>query len=98
MFYHARMQLEREHLFETARRTFDTPEFRGIEFIETGAKSVINRVPGKFFPFNWTITPSRGWSHACSYCTSGDTPVLMGDGRVRPIEELRPGDLVYGTE
>ncbi len=35
-----------EQLFEIARRTFDTPEFRGMEFIEVEAKSIINRVPG----------------------------------------------------
>src|SRR5262249_57462320 len=69
MFYHGRaMQLEREPLFEIARRTFDTPEFRGIEFIETEAKSVINKVPGNFLPFNWTINPYRGCTHSCSYC------------------------------
>src|SRR5437899_8599213 len=90
--------MERDRLFEVARRTFDTPEFRGIEFIEVEAKSVINRVPGKFLPFNWTINPYRGCSHACSYCTSGDTPILMGDGRTEAIRELRVGDEIYGTE
>ena len=69
--------MEREQLFEVARRTFDTPEFRGIEFIEVEAKTVINQVPGKFLPFKWTINPYRGCSHACSYCMAGETPVLM---------------------
>ncbi|MFL5798975.1 MAG: radical SAM protein [Actinomycetota bacterium] len=91
------MQLEREPLFEVARRTFDTPEFRGIEFIETEAKSVINRVPGNFLPFNWTINPYRGCTRACSYCLIADTPVLMADGRTKPIGELSAGDNVCGT-
>jgi DNA repair photolyase len=91
------MQLEREPLFEIARRTFDTPEFRGIEFIESEAKTVINRVPGNFLPFNWTINPYRGCTHSCSYCLKADTPVLMGDGRTRPIAQLQVGDMVYGT-
>jgi DNA repair photolyase len=57
-----------ERLFELRRRTFDTPHFRGIEFIEVEAKSIINHVPGKYLPFNWTINPYRGCSHACRYC------------------------------
>src|SRR6266536_2173982 len=71
------MQLEREPLFEVARRTFDTPEFRGIEFIETEAKTVINRVPGDFLPFNWTINPYRGCSQACAYCFARPTHTYL---------------------
>ena len=84
-------------LFEIARRTFDTPEFRGIECIEVEAKSVINRVPGDFLPFDWTINPYRGCTHACSYCAAGDTPILMGDGRAKPLAKIQVGDRVYGT-
>src|SRR6266511_2658943 len=91
------MQLEREPLFEKARRTFDTPEFRGIEFIESEAKTVINRVPGNFLPFNWTINPYRGCSHACSYCIKSDIPILMSDGRPKPIGDVEVGDEIYGT-
>src|SRR2546430_10776311 len=90
--------MERDALFEVARRTFDTPEFRGIEFIEVEAKSIINHVPGNFLPFNWTINPYRGCVHACTYCTAGDTPVLMADGRTRAIADLRVGDEIYGTK
>ncbi|MFN2614005.1 MAG: hypothetical protein ABR552_04215, partial [Actinomycetota bacterium] len=63
-----------EQLFEVARRTFDTPEFRGMEFIEVEAKTIINHVPGNM-PFSWTINPYRGCSHACSYCLRGDTRI-----------------------
>jgi DNA repair photolyase len=87
-----------EQLFEIARRTFDTPEFRGITFIESEAKSIINRVPGNFLPFNWTINPYRGCSHACVYCIGGDTLILMADGRTKPLAKLQRGDRVYGTE
>jgi DNA repair photolyase len=79
-------------------RTFDTPEFRGMTFYEVRARSIINRVPeASRVPFRWTINPYRGCSHACTYCLSGDTPILMGDGRTKPLGDVRPGDRVYGT-
>lgn len=51
-------------------RTFDTPEFRGITFHEVRARSIINRVPGASrMPFEWTVNPYRGCTHACVYFT-----------------------------
>jgi DNA repair photolyase len=84
MFYPG--EVERDPLFEIARRTFDTPEFRGIEFIESEAKTVINRVPGTFLPFNWTINPYRGCSHACSYCFARPTHTYMDMNAGRDFE------------
>ncbi|BCJ43029.1 radical SAM protein [Actinoplanes ianthinogenes] len=79
-------------------RTFDTPGFAGMTFYEIRAKSLINRVPGASrVPFEWTVNPYRGCSHACTYCLSGDTPILLADGSTRPLAELRPGDSVMGT-
>jgi DNA repair photolyase len=50
-------------------RTFDTPEFRGMTFYEVRARSVLNKVPGgSRMPFEWTVNPYRGCSHACVYC------------------------------
>lgn len=55
-------------------RTFDTPEFRGMTFYEVRARSVINRVPAASrVPFEWTINPYRGCSHACVYCFARKT-------------------------
>ncbi|GLW29478.1 intein-containing Rv2578c family radical SAM protein [Actinoplanes regularis] len=79
-------------------RTFDTPGFAGMTFYEIRAKSLINRVPGTSrVPFEWTVNPYRGCSHACTYCLSGDTPILLADGSARRLAELRPGDSVMGT-
>ena len=78
-------------------RSVSTPEFRGITFHEVVSKSALNRVPGDALPFNWTINPYRGCSHACTYCAVGETPVLMADGTSRPLGELSVGDEVYGT-
>ncbi|MFL5767568.1 MAG: radical SAM protein [Actinomycetota bacterium] len=66
-----------ERLFELRRRTFDTPEFRGIEFIESECKTIINSVPGNALPFNWTINPYRGCSHACTYCFARPTHTYL---------------------
>ncbi|MBO8193738.1 Rv2578c family radical SAM protein [Streptomyces oryzae] len=50
-------------------RVFDTPEFRGMTFHEVRARSLVNRVPGASrMPFEWTVNPYRGCSHACVYC------------------------------
>ncbi len=79
-------------------RTFDTPEFRGMTFYEVRARSIVNKVPASSrMPFSWTLNPYRGCSHACRYCQPGDTPILMADGRAKPLAEVRVGDAIYGT-
>jgi DNA repair photolyase len=79
-------------------RTFDTPGFRGMTFYEVQARSVVNRVPeASRMPFRWTVNPYRGCQHACSYCSVGETPILMADGRTKPMAEVRTGDEIYGT-
>jgi DNA repair photolyase len=79
-------------------RTFDSPEFRDVTFYEVEAKSILNRVPAASrMPFEWTINVYRGCSHACTYCLGGETPILMADGRTKPLAEVRVGDAIYGT-
>jgi DNA repair photolyase len=78
-------------------RTFDAPEALGINFHEVRAKSALNKVPGDFLPFNWTVNAFRGCAHACTYCSSGETPILLADGRTKPIGDLEVGDRIYGT-
>lgn len=83
---------------EVVARTFDTPEFQGMTFYEVAARSILNKVPGSSrMPFDWTLNPYRGCSHACRYCLPGDTPVLLADGRTAPLADLRVGDSIYGT-
>jgi DNA repair photolyase len=87
-------------LFErgAVTRSFDTPAFRGLTFYEIQARSIINRVPdASRVPFRWTINPYRGCSHACRYCMLGETPILMADGRTKPLADVRAGDAIYGT-
>jgi len=81
----------------TVVRTFDAPEAMGINFHEVRARSALNHVPGDRFGFSWTINPYRGCTHACVYCMSGATPILLADGRSKPLADVRVGDAIYGT-
>ncbi|MFE1664842.1 Rv2578c family radical SAM protein [Microbacterium sp. P02] len=62
-----------EHL-DGLVRSVTTPEFAGITFHEVMAKSALNHVPGaSAMPFDWTVNPYRGCSHACTYCFARGT-------------------------
>ncbi|MGO4784626.1 Rv2578c family radical SAM protein [Cryobacterium sp. W22_MBD10_FK3] len=79
-------------------RSVRTPEFDGITFHEVLAKSALNRVPGQSaMPFGWTINPYRGCSHACTYCLSPETLILMADGRQKPLGDVKVGEALIGT-
>ena len=65
-------------LFELNRRVPGRGEYRGLTFHETEAKSILNRVPGDYLPFDWTINPYRGCSHACVYCFAAYHPRVPG--------------------
>ncbi len=83
---------------EAVVRHFDAPDAVRTTFYEVRAKSILNKVPeASQMPFRWTINPYRGCTHACAYCLAGDTPVLLGDGTHKPIEELDVGDEIFGT-
>src|SRR3990172_6224074 len=75
-----------QQLLELRRIRPDTPEFRGIEFIEVEAKTVINHVPGGAMPFSWTINPYRGCSHACLYCYARTTHTYLDMDAGRDFE------------
>ncbi len=62
-------------------RTFDSPQFAGMTFYEVHAKSILNRVPAvSRVPFEWTINPYRGCSHACRYCFARNTHTYLDLG------------------
>ncbi|WP_453985921.1 Rv2578c family radical SAM protein [Brevibacterium casei] len=55
-------------------RSVRTPEFAGMTFHEVLAKSALNRIPkNSAMPFDWTVNPYRGCSHACVYCFARST-------------------------
>ncbi|GAB3503847.1 intein-containing Rv2578c family radical SAM protein [Amycolatopsis cihanbeyliensis] len=79
-------------------RSVRSPDFSGVTFHEVRARSVLNKMPKtSSMPFRWTVNPYRGCSHACTYCLSGDTAILMADGRTKPLADLAVGDEIYGT-
>lgn len=55
-------------------RSVTTPDFQGMTFHEVLAKSALNHVPGpSAMPFDWSVNPYRGCSHACTYCFARKT-------------------------
>ena len=59
-------------------RTTTVPEFAGMRFHEVRAKSALNRVPARSsMPFEWTVNPYRGCSHACVYCFARNTHTYL---------------------
>jgi DNA repair photolyase len=95
---HDDREAAQQALFDVPDREIGAGEFRGLEFLHVRARTIINKVgPKSPVPFQYTINAYRGCSHACTYCTAGDTPILMADGRTTPISDVRAGDRVYGT-
>ena len=55
-------------------RRFDAPEALDTRFHEVRTKSAINRVPTiSRVPFEWTVNPYRGCSHALRSTANGAT-------------------------
>jgi DNA repair photolyase len=72
---------------ETERvRTFDAPEALGINFHEVRAKSALNKVPGTYLPFDWTVNPYRGCAHACTFCFARQTHTYLDLNAGRDFE------------
>lgn len=69
-------------------RSVTTPEFRGMTFHEVLARSALNRVPAaSVMPFDWTINPYRGCSHACVYCYARSTHEYLDLDAGRDFDE-----------
>lgn len=68
-----------QQLFPQGLRVVGRGEYRGLEFLEVDAKTIINRVPGPpRFGFQYTINAYRGCSHACRYCFARPTHDYLG--------------------
>ncbi|MEA2370035.1 MAG: hypothetical protein QOH12_429 [Solirubrobacteraceae bacterium] len=68
-------------------RRFDAPEALDMRFYEVHARSALNRVPkNSQVPFDWTVNPYRGCSHACVYCFARATHTYLGFDAGRDFE------------
>lgn len=67
-------------------RTFDAPEALDTRFHEVRAKSALNKVPGSYLPFNWTVNAFRGCAHACTFCFARNTHTYLDLNAGRDFE------------
>jgi len=74
----------------------DAPPAR-LEVYEDHTREILAHNDSPDVGFSWSVNPYRGCFHACAYCLSGDTAILMGDGTTRPLAEIRVGDEIHGT-
>ncbi|CAN5543520.1 MAG: PA0069 family radical SAM protein [Actinomycetota bacterium] len=66
-------------------------------YLRDHSRSIITTNDSPDVGFDASINPYRGCSHGCVYCMDGDTLILMGDGRTKPLKELRVEDEIFGT-
>lgn len=69
-----------------------------LQVLEDATRTIVASNDSPDVGFKWSVNPYRGCQHACAYCLDGDTPILMADGRTRPLRDVRTGDEVVGTE
>jgi len=69
-----------------------------LQVFEENSRSIIAENDSPDVGFRFSLNPYRGCFHACAYRVSGETPILLADGRTRAIADVRAGDEIYGTE
>jgi DNA repair photolyase len=68
-------------------RRFDAPEALDTRFYEVRSRSALNRVPrSSRVPFEWTVNPYRGCTHACVYCFARPTHEYLDFNAGRDFE------------
>lgn len=80
---------------ETSR--VDEPMRLPTTVIPEKTRRAITRNESPDLSFDRSLNPYKGCEHGCVYCASGDTRVLMGDGSLRALAEVKVGDEIYGT-
>jgi len=76
----------------------EEPDKRETVVLPEPARSVISRNQSPDIGFSQSINPYRGCEHGCIYCLRGDTPILMADGTLKAIADIKVGNAIYGTE
>jgi DNA repair photolyase len=75
----------------------ELPESIATQVRPEPSRSIIARNASPDIPFEQSINPYRGCEHGCIYCLSGDTAILLANGRTRRLEDLQAGDMIVGT-
>ena len=89
-----------DNRFHKTLTTYDdgeAPPAAAITILDDSSRSILSSNDSPDLGFSWSANPYRGCLHACSYCLDGATPILLGNGRTRPIADLVIGDEIYGT-
>lgn len=66
-------------------------------YLRDASRSIIATNDSPDIGFDASVNPYRGCEHGCCYCLEGTTPILMADGGIRPLRDVRVGDAIYGT-
>ncbi len=74
-----------------------TPDRIETLYLRDTSRTILARNDSPDVGFDVSINPYRGCEHGCSYCSSGDTPILLADGSWRRLDQLKVGDDIYGT-
>jgi DNA repair photolyase len=75
----------------------DGPPPSQVTLIDDHSRSILSENDSPDLGFSFSVNPYRGCQSACSYCVSGDTPILLADSRTKPMSELEIGDEILGT-
>lgn len=79
------------------RELLGEPPAAELEIYEDTSQSILSTNDSPDIGFRWSVNPYRGCRHACLYCMSGDTKILLPTGRIKPLADLRIGEEVIGT-
>jgi DNA repair photolyase len=71
---------------------------QNLQVYEDHTRQILAKNDSPDIGFTYSVNPYRGCFHACAYCLSGETRILMGDGSTKRLADLEVGDEVYGTE
>ena len=89
-----------QNRFSSTTMEYDDPDVNPgapLEVYEDHSRSILASNDSPDVGFKWSVNPYRGCFHACSYCLSGDTQILMGDSATKELRNVRVGDQIYGT-
>ncbi len=75
----------------------DGPPPAAITLLEDQSRSILSHNDSDDLDFRWSLNAYRGCLHACAYCTSGETDVLLANGANKQIADMVAGDQIVGT-